>query len=156
MNHRSAPNVRVYRSKRDLWLMALFVVFGIGIAAGAIATLLASGSVLGRLLTALVRFAAVAFVAWLVFGTSYTLTDLAIRVRSGPFHWTVPYDAITGVTPTRNPLSSPALSLDRIRIRYRGSGFGLIISPEPRAEFLRDLAARSPGLRLDGDRLVRD
>ena len=124
--------------------------------AAAIATLLASGSFLGRLLTALLQFAAIGFVVWLVFGTSYTLTDLALRVRSGPFHWTVPYDAITAVTPTRNPLSSPALSLDRIRIRYRGSGFGLMISPESRADFLRDLAARTPGLRLVGDRLVRD
>jgi hypothetical protein len=31
-----------------------------------------------------------------------------------------------------------------------------MISPEPRADFLRDLAARTPDLRLDRDRLVRD
>jgi hypothetical protein len=156
MNRRSVPGGRVYHSKRDLWLMALLGVIGFGVAAGAIATLLAPGSFLGRLLAALFQFGAIGFVAWLVFGTSYTLTDLALRVRSGPFHWTVPYDAITAVTPTHNPLSSPALSLDRIRIRYRGSGFGLMISPEPRGKFLHDLAARTPDLRLDGDRLVPD
>jgi hypothetical protein len=156
MDHAAGPNPRVYRSKRDRWLMALLGVVGAGIAAGAIATLLAPGSLLSRLVTALLQIALIAFVAWLVFGTSYALTDRALRVRSGPFRWTIPLAAITGVTPTRNPLSSPALSLDRVRISYRGSGFGLMISPEPRAEFLRDLAARVPGLRFDGNRFVRD
>jgi hypothetical protein len=45
------------------------------------------------------------------------------------------------VDSTRNPLSSPAMSLDRLRIEY-GQGKAIMISPEPRAEFLRQLEHR--------------
>jgi hypothetical protein len=156
MNAHAEVNVRVYRSKRDAWLMVILWATLLGTAAGAVAIMFASGILIGRLLTALFMLASGGFVAWIAFGTRYTLTDRTLLIRSGPFRWTVMLDSITRVTPTHNPLSSPALSLDRLQITYRGAFSNLMISPEPRADFLRDLAARSPSLRLEGDRLVRD
>jgi hypothetical protein len=58
------------------------------------------------------------------------------------------------VVPTRNPLSSPALSLDRLHIRYGGSRMGIMISPVNKAVFLQDLAARVDGLEFESDRVV--
>jgi hypothetical protein len=150
------PTTRVYRSNVDAWLAVVLGVTIVGMVVGAIASLLAPGSVLGRLTAALLLLASSGFVVWLVFGTTYTIAEKVLLIRSGPFRWTVPLAAITAVTPTRNPLSSPALSLDRLKVRYRGSRFGVMISPASRTEFLGDLAARAPGLRLDGDRLVHD
>ena len=47
------------------------------------------------------------------------ITDTDLVVRSGPFHWTIPLRSVRSVVPTRNPLSSPAVSLDRLRIEHR-------------------------------------
>jgi hypothetical protein len=48
---------------------------------------------------------------------------------------------IRTVTPTRNPLSSPALSLDRLRIDY-GRGRRIMVSPRDPGAFLRELRRR--------------
>jgi hypothetical protein len=62
---------------------------------------------------------------------------------------------ISEVHPTRNPLSSPALSLERLHVQF-GRGFfkAVMISPEHPDRFLDDLSGRT-GLRRQGDRLVR-
>jgi hypothetical protein len=46
------------------------------------------------------------------------------------------------VLATRSPLSSPALSLDRIRIDY-GKGKSVMISPLNKADFLLELQSRN-------------
>jgi hypothetical protein len=57
---------------------------------------------------------------------------------------------------TRNPPSSPALSLDRLRVQFgRGWGKAVMISPADRNGFLDDLA-RKAGLNREGDRLFRE
>jgi hypothetical protein len=57
-----------------------------------------------------------AFPLWILGSTSYTLTSSHLLVRSGPFRWLIPLDSIQSIMPTRDPLSSPALSIDRLRI----------------------------------------
>ena len=61
----------------------------------------------------------------------------------------VPLKEIKSVLPTWNPLSSPALSLDRLAIK-RAHGWDVRISPKERNEFLRELADRA-GLEQEGD-----
>ena len=67
----------------------------------------------------------------------------------------VPLGEIESVTPSRNPLSSPACSLDRLHVRYRGSKRGVLISPDDKAGFLHELVMRCPDLRLSGGRVER-
>ena len=59
------------------------------------------------------------------------------------------------MTPTRNPLSSPALSLDRLRVTHRASSGerGLLISPADTAGFLAALAEHCPQLVRTSDGL---
>ncbi len=64
----------------------------------------------------------------------------ALRIRASFFRWRVPLAAIDSIEPTRNPLSSPACSLDRLLIRYGERR--VMISPLDKAGFLRVLAAR--------------
>ncbi len=78
---------------------------------------------------------------WIFTSTDYRLTDATLFVRTGPFKWEIPVHEITKVTPTRDPLSSPALSLDRLRIDY-GQGKALMISPKKKQEFIDDLEQR--------------
>ena len=48
---------------------------------------------------------------------------------------------IKTVTPTSNPLSSPALSLDRLQINY-GRWGSIMISPKDKEAFIQDLEKR--------------
>jgi hypothetical protein len=75
---------------------------------------------------------------WICTTTRYDLSRQSLIVRSGPFRWSIPLADIKSVTPTRNPLSSPALSLDRLRIEY-GQGRAIMISPSDKGAFVRAL-----------------
>jgi hypothetical protein len=92
------------------------------------------------LVSAPVLLLTIGLIVWLLRTTDYTLSDSDLRIRSGPFGWRVSLADITSLTPTRNPLSSPALSLDRLRIQYGHRS--IMISPEDREGFLRELDRR--------------
>ena len=61
----------------------------------------------------------------------------------------MPLAAIDVVEPTRNPLSSPACSLERLWIRYGEKQ--IMISPLDKAGFLRALVQRTPQLEPFGE-----
>ncbi len=124
--------------------------------AGAFAVWLAPANLLFRLALSVLLAASAAFPIWLLYSTDYRLTARELVVRAGPFHWTIALDSIEEVFPTHNPLSSPACSLDRLRIRYGGSGFGIMISPEDKSRFLQELQAREPQLKMVGAKFIRD
>jgi len=67
--------------------------------------------------------------------THYTVAHGELRVVSGPFRRTIPLAEITSIEPTRNPLSSPALSLDRLKVSYGDKKY-VLISPANKAGFL--------------------
>jgi len=91
----------------------------------------------------------------LVFPMRYGLDDTHLQVRFGICRQRIPLADILEVHPTRNPLSSPALSLDRLHVQF-GQGIfkTVMISPAERSRFLDDLA-KTAGLKREGDRLVR-
>jgi hypothetical protein len=147
---------QVYESKRDGWLVVILW-------AAVIVMLIAAGNLwvtrapfAFRALMVLLLILVAAFVLWVLYGTRYTLTESTLRVQSGPFRWVIDIETISEVFPTRNPLSSPACSLDRLHIRYRPNPSGLMISPRDKERFILDIVARSPGLKMEGDRVVRD
>ncbi len=145
----------VYPSKRDWWLEILLLLAAAGAAAAAVAVWFSPEPLGVRVGITAGSAATAAFVLWVLYGTSYTLTDERLVIRSGPLRWTVPFAAIEEVFPTRNPLSAPACSLDRLHIRRNDARRWLLISPDAKAAFLRDVATRAPGLFVEGDRLVR-
>lgn len=130
----------VFRSKVDTWLGAILIAAPIL----TVATILGSAAPEGGApiwFLALLAVVPVGLPLWLLCATTYTLTATALLVRCGPLSWHVPLEDIRSVQPTRNPLSSPALSLDRLRIDY-GRGHAIMISPSDRERFLRELEAR--------------
>lgn len=146
----------VYPSKRDGWIVLILWVTASVMMLAAHAVWREPAPLEIRLALSALFIGVAGFVLWLLYGTGYTLTDELLHIRSGPFRWRVKLDAINEVVPTRNPLSSPACSLDRLRIRYRGARFGIMISPRDKNRFLRDLASRDPGLNLADGRMVRE
>jgi len=147
---------QVYPSKRDGWIVILLWV--------AVALMLfaagnlwrASAPFALRLLISFLLILVATFVLWTLYGTRYTLTENALIVQSGPFRWVIDLESITHVSPKRDLLSSPACSLDRLHICYGKGRLRMMISPQDKAGFLRDLVALSPGIRLNGDCVLRD
>lgn len=135
----------VFPSRIDRWLaivLASSVLVSLGVALilpfvlpGAIglpvaALLLASGSLQ----------------LWLLRATDYTVDGTELRIRCGPFRWRIALQDIRRVTPTRSLLSSPALSLDRLRIDY-GDGRALMVSPADKDGFIAAVERRATGAR---------
>jgi membrane protein YdbS with pleckstrin-like domain len=130
----------VFASKVDGWLAAVLILSAL-VSLGAAGFLLLTDPSGGLAVAAVLVLLGVALPLWLMASTRYTLTDSELRVVSGPFRWRVPLREIRAVTATRNPLSSPALSLDRLRIDY-GRAQWLMISPREKENFLRELEVR--------------
>ncbi len=125
----------VFRSKVDTWLVLVLV-------AAAAATLVAAGAGLRQVsgATSLVLLVVVALSlvlpAWILTSTNYVIESSILHIRSGPFAWRIPVSSITSITPTTSPVSSPALSLKRLRVEY-GAGKRILVSPADPQAFVR-------------------
>jgi hypothetical protein len=138
-----------YRSKVDWWIALLLAV--------AVLTPVISGYVKGAKgqgAPSLISLLAGGVILALVWPTRYTINSSELKIRSGVLRWKIPLSSIVRVHPTSNPLSSPALSLDRLQIDKHDGG-KILISPKDKDGFLNELATRT-GLRRLGDRLLRD
>lgn len=125
-----------YKSKVDRWILVVLMlaivvqVVGIGAAAMQMGDPLAATGLI------LVGVGVSALIVWLTLGTYYAVDRGTLKIVSGPFRWKVRIDEITSVKATRNPLSSPALSLDRLAIRY-GKNRRIMVSPADKPGFLK-------------------
>lgn len=75
---------------------------------------------------------------WILVTTDYTVYADEMVARCGPFRFHVKIDDIHSIKPTSNPMSGPALSMDRLAIFY-GAGRTIMVSPEDKAGFYRAL-----------------
>jgi hypothetical protein len=133
----------VYRSKIDAWLLA---VLALAMAVSLVVTFMtfSAGSPVAWLVAAVTVGIGVGLPLWLLLSTRYTLEPRRLVVQSGPFKWHIAVADITSITSSSNPLSSPALSLDRLRIDY-GRSSSLMISPRTKDQFVRDIEAARRG-----------
>lgn len=142
----TAPTTLRFTSKVDWWLAVVLVslpVIAIGSAVAGMLTEDTAGTAVGWI-------AAVAVLAMypaLLWPIEYLVTDEQLVIRFGLVRTRVALERLRKVAPSRNPLSSPALSMDRLRIDYRG-GFALI-SPADKIGFVRTLQERAPHLEVD-------
>ncbi len=135
-----------FESKRDLWIVlllravpiALLVVIGVAWVAD-------RGDARGPLAGALILIALeVFFFESILRSTYYVIEGGTLLVRCSGLTWRIPIAQITAIRPTRNPFSSPALSLDRLRIEYGGKV--ILVSPEDRDRFIEALGAMNPAI----------
>lgn len=125
-----------FASKIDRWIRALLIgaiVLDLVIMAR---IAMRPGDPLATTATIVLLAMAVALLASLLLRTYYTVDKGILRIVSGPFRWTIGIDQIGSVTQSRSPWSSPALSLDRLLIRY-GRGRRIMVSPADKHGFLR-------------------
>jgi PH (Pleckstrin Homology) domain-containing protein len=136
----------VFKSKVDLWLVAVvfgipLVIIGIMIGAG-----VGTRDARPPLLAIPVVIVVYAFVAWIFRATDYRIDGATLVIRSAFLRWKIPIADIRTITPTHNPLSSPALSLDRLEIRHDGGD--ILVSPADKQGFIDSLRKVNPAIRV--------
>lgn len=136
-----------FHSKIDIWLLLVFI-FVIATSVLAIVTLamrpnfqqswvpIAISIVLG-----------IGFPISAIFATYYSIDDNKLFIRSSIFTWEIPIEDIQTVKEQKVLTSSPALSMDRILITYRGGQ--VAISPKQKSEFLHILNEKMAKIKLD-------
>ncbi len=125
-----------FNSKVDGWLIPVVVIAIAGMLTAFVAVVTDDTPLWLKLV---VSFTSVLFCGLLfavLMSTYYIVADGVLRIVSGPFRWKVAISDIVEITPTRNPLSSPALSLDRLKITYGKSRF-VLVSPADKDGFNR-------------------
>ena len=139
-------SVKRFRSKVDTWLV-LVVVAALVVLTAALVSMVVAGASLAAIALFLGVMTAVMLFTGLIFTrTWYEIDARELRIVSGPFRWTIPRESIRSVEDSRNPLSSPALSLDRLRIRY-GDKRWILVSPEDKKGFRKALGEASGRVR---------
>lgn len=127
-----------FRSKVDWWI-ALILAVGVVML---VATFGASYERMPMNTENVIMFAVVAgatlLLIWIPLATYYEVDRTTLRIVSGPIRWRIPITDITAVEETRSPISAPALSLDRLRIRYT-NGKCIMVSPRDKAAFLKSI-----------------
>ena len=137
-----------FESKRDLWIVSLMRGIPI-VVLGALgyAWYMSHHDLRGPVAGAVILLIAELFVfEWFFRSTYYQIDGGTLLIRSGLIRWRVPIREITSVTPTRSPASSPALSLDRLRIDYGRKA--ILISPEDRERFIAMLRSVNPAITV--------
>ena len=135
-------DVVIFRSRYDLWLKIIFAITNV-MMLGSVVVLIRNGR-LDSIIVAIFTAAIFVGVVWMQFATYYRVDDDALFVRCGPLHWTIPISSIIDMTATDDPTSGPALSLQRVRVEFTKNGEKdeILISPEDREGFMREVRAR--------------
>lgn len=96
----------------------------------------------------LIHFGVLALILYLFFSISYVITGRELLINYGAFYQKkIMIDTITAIKATRNPLSSPAASLDRLEISY-GTGF-ILVSPKNKQGFVDHIRSLVPEVRIE-------
>ncbi|MDY6949903.1 MAG: PH domain-containing protein [Thermodesulfobacteriota bacterium] len=143
-----------YPTKIDWWLLILLLSASAFFIYIPVSLFSEPVHILVKIFGTIFFLAMAAVIPWILFGTCYILTkeDLIIRCLSRETR--IPLRDIVEVFPTHNPLSAPACSLDRLRIKFKGARFGALISPKDKMAFMYDLLSRCPQLMKDYEGLI--
>jgi hypothetical protein len=127
--------MKIYRSKIDWWLM--LIVYG------AFVYPVVDGIRMKQYILSLVFIGIILLISFLFYNTRYTIEGENLLI----WRTKIDINSIRKVYKTRNPLSSPALSLDRLAIVYNKFD-EVLISPVERDDFIQELLKINPNIEV--------
>ncbi len=137
----------LFKSKVDPWLAILLVPLPVVLIGAAVSVALSEG--FAASLAVWIGPAVVATIyGTLLWPIQYEVHSDILVVRFGLVRKRIALADVRKVSPSRNPLSSPALSLDRIRIDYGNHGF-VLVSPGDRVGFAYAIREHAPHVEID-------
>jgi hypothetical protein len=137
----------VFPSKVDAWLLWVVRLAMLLPVAISVTVAVTQGEAAAALPAVSIVLLAYLFVEWIFRSTYYMVDQDYLRIRSGPFRWRVPIMEIESIVPSRSALSSPALSLDRLRVNYAG-GRWILVSPSDRDWFINALRSVNAAIQV--------
>jgi len=150
----SSSSALVFPSKVDWWIVALMIL-PLGISIGVVGSAMRANPPLTAVFLLVgIEVLVLALIAVTLRSTRYEVTGHEVVVRSPPFRWRIEIERIESIRPSRSPVSSPALSFDRLEIRYDGDR-RILVSPRDREGFLAAVVARSGHLHRAGEHVRR-
>ena len=151
---------KIFPSKKDFWIVALIMGSGIALLAVAVDHIVSRGiNSPETWITCGIALLYVGIIWSLAYPVYYEIAPPNLLIRSGLLlRYRIPLASIEKIQPTRNPLSSPAWSLDRLRIEYSKGGRrqAIMISPENKEIFLHYLIMFEPHLEPKVEMVIRE
>lgn len=143
---RHQPNS--YPSKRSFWIgLILWGIIGVSFLLSWYLSFRAGKTFDYKLLY--VYLPLILFVSSIWFGTFYTLAEDHLEIKVGPwFKKKLPYKRITKVERNHSFISAPALSSDRLLLKFNRYD-EILISPLDEIEFVSQLKRKNPAIRVD-------
>lgn len=87
------------------------------------------------------------FIGYIFISTYYEIDDGVLRVKCGfLLNLSIPISSITKIEATKNPISAPATSFDRLEVFYNKFE-SVIISPKEKCAFIAHLKQMNPRIQ---------
>jgi hypothetical protein len=156
----------VHPGKKDWWLAGILAVVSSAqlVGGGTLVGIALVGEQYPLLFPGAVLLLVGGLLMWILFATSYEITETSLVIRSGPIRWRVPLEAIEEVVPA-GAWGGPVIEVNLglavrgLRVRYRKKSgrlsWPIRIAPQDRAAFLLELTERLPGLVVKDDGSLR-
>jgi membrane protein YdbS with pleckstrin-like domain len=145
----------LYQTKKDRWLVLIVALGGVMLLVQVINLIMVNGfHYTETWILFVVSMGYLGILILLAYPVHYEITTTSLEIRNGILlHYKIPLSSIVLVVPTRSPLSSPAWSLDRLKIDYvkNSKKRVIMISPKDKKTFLLELVERTPSLKLTGN-----
>ena len=140
----------IFTSKIDFWLAFLILGSSLLLILIPVWEWIYNNSSISRVLfISLFTMPGAILLLLIFFNVKYSLSEDELFVKNGFSTQSISLKDITHITPTNSMLSAPALSLDRIEIRYKGDS--IVISPKDKDGFYHAVQERVPALKTDGN-----
>ena len=125
-----------FHTKIDWWILG-FLIAMTGLLIQLLYTMYAKGTMVEYPEHTTVYILTIAVIWWPVFNTRYIIENEALIIHSLFLKWHIPLANIQNISKTNNSISSPALSLDRLKIEYMKDGKikQVLVSPRDQQAF---------------------
>lgn len=130
----------IFKSKIDIWMGIIFILLPIVMIYAAIKE--------PDVITIVITLLIIIMLAMLFFGTKYVISGEQLIIYGGIYKKKIAVNQITSIRATKNPLSAPAMSLDRIEIIYNPHMQMALISPKDKETFVKKLLEVNPKIKL--------
>ncbi|WP_262280701.1 PH domain-containing protein [Hallella absiana] len=137
---------KVYPSKKDIFVFIIICL--IASLASSINAAMESGTLMSWSCTLLIVLVWLALFL-LIYPTKYIIDGDNLLIRCGFQRKRISISQIIYVRRSHNLLASPALSVDRLEIVFKGKNTdSILISPRNRIDFVEDLKAINPDIDI--------
>lgn len=133
-----------FHTKIDWWILG-FLIAMTGLLIQLLFTMYAKGTMVEYPEHTTVYILTIAVIWWPVLNTRYIVQDEVLTIHSLFLKWRIPVANIQKVSKTNNSISSPALSLDRLKIEYMKDGKikQVLVSPRDQQAFRQAVEVNS-------------